>query len=301
MTANNKMPSFVSRLPRPSSARGQLQAPPAQGQAQVNALLNPVAFGSNDLDNLIRVIHEADPQARRGLGIAGRGRPSPAPTSSVSPPQLGTNGTNPLPPEAGGLENNTEPNYSSTGRVPDPAASTESFANLSPPMNLLIEDGGYAAYSSSPGSQGHPLLRDLRVAIAVAAADYDSDTSTLVGGVPGADSLFDHDAQEFDPDDSEASLPPSHSGSVQGIFESPGESSGSQAPRNGCGQAGQAPPPLNTSVLSFSTDDTEHFKVRIPGESTHTSPTSSYHSYSSDESMEQTVLDDLREEEGEEE
>ncbi|ROW01531.1 hypothetical protein VSDG_02197 [Cytospora chrysosperma] len=64
-----------------------------------------------------------------------------------------------------------------------------------------------------------------------------------------------HDAQGMDLDGLGSSLPPSRGGgSVQATSDSPG---------NGGGQAGQPPPPLNTSVSSFSTDNTEDFNVGI--------------------------------------
>lgn len=245
------MQSFFSRLSRPSRTLGPIQAPPARGQAQVYALLNPNAISSDELDDFVQVIQAADPQYRRGRGIIGRARPSPAPPSPASPFQ-GIDVTHPFTPETGSTEINTEPIHS-TNQLSD----SESSWALSPPASLLVEgaasnessdntntppEGGclcssYASsYSNSPGSQGlyHPpqwdLLQNLEAAIA--AAEYDSDASTLVGSMY-ATSIYDDDASEVDIGDLAVNAPYSHHNSTQGNPGAPGaESSVFQVPGN---------------------------------------------------------------------
>ncbi|ROW11277.1 hypothetical protein VMCG_01366 [Cytospora schulzeri] len=291
------MPSFLARLLRPSRARGQRHAPPAQGQAQVTALLNPDAFGSDTLDDFVRVIQQADPQAQRGRGLTGRGRHLPTSTSSA-PSRQGFNGSYFLTPETEGSDNDTNSRIG-TSYTSGPVASNESFVALTPPASLLIEaDPGSlhslaSSYNSSPDSQGPNFLRDLGAALEIAAAMHDSDASTLTDSELSADSLYDADDDAQDLSDLGASLPISPGSNLH----TSSEPSGSQAPGNG---GDQVPPPLDTSVLSFSTDNSEDFTVRIPGESTHTSPASSYHSASSGQSHQsegEAVLRTLREEE----
>lgn len=263
------MQSFFSRLLHPPRARGPTQAPPARGQAQVNALLSPYALGSEDLDDFVHVIQASDPQNRRVRGIIGRARPSRATTSPASPSQ-GINVTYPFIPETESMERNIEP-ANITGHVSDSgsswalsppaslliekAASTESFVELSPPASLLVEgaarngspgntknspEGGSAcssyatSYSHSPGSDGsyHPVQWDLlqNLVAVIEDGEFDSDASTLIDSMY-ASSVYDDDAPEIDIDDLEVSLTSSHHNSIRGNAGDPeAESSISQVP-----------------------------------------------------------------------
>ncbi|KUI66974.1 hypothetical protein VM1G_02008 [Cytospora mali] len=311
------MSTFFSRMLRPRRARGQLHAPPARGQAEVNALLDPNSIAFDDVDNFILVIQEADPQAR-GLGIFGGRRPAPAATSLISPSppdtaslhlswstgdddfdsaRAATSFISPsqLDTSSPGLswsigDHDYDPDarmLSDSQAVPDSVAHTDSSRALSPPASLLVEDSQPEAPSSSERS---------------------APGASPPGVSPIPDPVGDVGVGPSAP----------YGAGVRGLYGYPGESSDSQAPdspgegpsrrpglgtnqNNGGSQAFQGSLGLNTSVLSFSTNDTDDFTVRIRGESTHTSPTSSYHSTISDVSLEQTVLEDLRDEEREDE
>ncbi|KUI57228.1 hypothetical protein VP1G_04528 [Cytospora mali] len=176
------MSTFFSRLLRPRRARGQLHAPPARGQAEVNALLDPNSIAFDDFDNFILVIQEADPQAR-GLGILGGRRPAPAATSliSPSPPDTASLGlswssgdddfdaaqaaTSFMSPSQLDIsspdltwsigDHDYDPDarmLSESQAVPESVAHTDSSRALTPPASLLVENSQPEAPSSSERS-----------------------------------------------------------------------------------------------------------------------------------------------------
>lgn len=249
-----------------------MQASPAKGQAQVNALLNPDVFGSDDLDDFAQVIHAADPQARRARGILAIGRASAAPQ--------GTNATYPFTSQAGGPENRAW-SIHADDHVSEPGVSWA----LSPPASLLIEQADSdesvgddldaspeegsiysSSAASSPGSKGSfylpywDAIQDLEAAYTAAAAEYDSDASTTSGagstmfGSMFASAMYDGDAPEVDLGGLTASTPSSRKSSVQGNPGLPGAagSSVSQDPGPSVGQTSHVPTMFCTSVVSFS-------------------------------------------------
>lgn len=329
------MRNFFSRLARPSRAPGRLQAPSAQGQEQVHALLNPSGFGSDNVNNFIQAIHDADPQTQ-WLGIMRRRRRSPATASSVLRPRVSNNSTNilALSPAEDMWRTESQGNMgssSSTRSVHQSESNSEphieSHSSSSPPVSLLVE---HFEYARSEVSDDAEPVRSY-------ASSYNGPNSQI-SYEETQEWAFIRDSQAkifigSDQDDaviSDTEQMESHNRNVQGMFWSSSEPSGSQgapigpvespsrslSPGIGSSRAGLWPRPnnrgsratqrrhkLNTSVLSFNTDETERFTSRVPGvESNHTSPGSSYHSKSSsdsDVSIEQAILDDLRDDEQE--
>lgn len=136
--------SFFTKLLWPANKSSKPQAPRAQGQAQINNMLNSNAFGSDELGEFLQAIREADPQTRRRLGTRGRSQ-----RSSVSHPPLGSNGTLTLmAPGVGESETENQATSSEGGY----ATRAESPYSLCPPVSASVDKYQQPEAPPSPGA-----------------------------------------------------------------------------------------------------------------------------------------------------